>query len=224
MNTTKNVHIYFVLDRSGSMESIAGDVIGGFNAFLTEQKADGDDAVMTLIQFDTGDPHEVLADALPLAEIPPLTAATFVPRGGTPLYDAMGQVIADATIRAERRAAAALPDEEIVFVTFTDGEENSSVEYSKAKLFNLVTKREAQDWAFVFLGANQDSYAEGGGIGLASGNIQDFDAGSAPLAFRSLSASMLSKRQSVRTGAVHDRHNFFDDDKPAERELRGKTS
>jgi hypothetical protein len=40
MTDTTNLHIYFVLDRSGSMKSIASDVVGGFNAFLADQQAD----------------------------------------------------------------------------------------------------------------------------------------------------------------------------------------
>ena len=97
--TATNLHIYFVLDRSGSMESMTNDVVGGFNGFLTEQQSDGSDALMTLIQFDSNDPHEVLSDAVPIAEVRPLTRQSFVPRGGTPLYDAMGHAITDATIR-----------------------------------------------------------------------------------------------------------------------------
>jgi hypothetical protein len=58
-NGTTNLHIYFVLDRSGSMQSMAADVIGGFNSFLSTQKADGADAVMSVIHFDTEDAHEV---------------------------------------------------------------------------------------------------------------------------------------------------------------------
>jgi hypothetical protein len=45
------------------MQSIAPDVIGGFNAFLAAQQADGSDALLTLVQFDSQDPHEVLVDA-----------------------------------------------------------------------------------------------------------------------------------------------------------------
>ena len=95
------IDVVVVLDRSGSMDSIASDVVGGFNSFVAEQAADGADALMTLIQFDSGDAHEVLASAAPITEIARLTSTTFVPRGGTPLYDAMGHAIADATIRAE---------------------------------------------------------------------------------------------------------------------------
>ena len=68
--TTTDLHIYFVLDRSGSMESMASDVVGGFNGFLADQQSDGADALMTLIQFDSNDSHEVLADALPIAKSP----------------------------------------------------------------------------------------------------------------------------------------------------------
>lgn len=57
------VHLYVLLDRSGSMASIADDVIGGFNQLLAEQQADGADALITLVQFDSQDPHEVIADA-----------------------------------------------------------------------------------------------------------------------------------------------------------------
>ena len=97
--TATKTHIYFVLDRSGSMASIANDVIGGFNTYLAQQQADGDDAVMTLVQFDSDDVHEVLADAAPIKTIQPLSSAVFVPRGGTPLYDAMGRVITEAIAR-----------------------------------------------------------------------------------------------------------------------------
>jgi Mg-chelatase subunit ChlD len=105
---------------------------------------------MTLIQFDSNDSHEVLADALPIATVPPLSRETLAPRGGTPLYDAMGHAITDATIRIEKRRAAGEPAESILFVTFTDGEENQSVEYSRERLFDLVKKHEQEGWTFAY--------------------------------------------------------------------------
>src|SRR5207253_10267441 len=56
-------------------------------------------------------PHDVLVDAAAIQSAPPLTSASFVPRGGTQLYDAMGHIIADATIRAERRRIENEPEE-----------------------------------------------------------------------------------------------------------------
>lgn len=218
MTDARNLHIYFVLDRSGSMESIASDVIGGFNAFLADQQADGSDAVMTLVQFDSHDSHEVLATALPITEVPRLTAQSFQPRGGTPLYDAMGHTIADATIHAESRRSTGDPDEEILFVTFTDGLENQSREYDRAKLFDLVKKREGAGWTFAYLGANQDSYAEGGSIGYSAGNTQNFAASpaGAQAAFGSLSSSVAKRRAKMRSGESYDKSDLFEGDKPAE--------
>ncbi len=80
-NDVRNLHIFFLLDRSGSMEPMADDVVGGFNGFLATQKAEGHDAVMTLVQFDSQDPHEVLVNAKPIAEVRPLERAKFQPRG-----------------------------------------------------------------------------------------------------------------------------------------------
>ena len=223
MTTTPaaTLHIYFLLDRSGSMEAIATDVIGGFNSFLTAQRADGPDAVVTLVQFDSQDPHEVLTEATPIGEVRDLTSRTFVPRGGTPLYDAMGHTIADATIRAEQRASADLDREEILFVTFTDGQENQSVEYTRDKIFELVKKREADGWTFAYLGANQDAYAEGGMIGYAAASTQNFAADSAgsALAFASLSTAVSNRRVKMRRGEHYDRTDLFEGDKAAEDDL-----
>ena len=53
-------HFSVILDRTGSMESIREDTIGGFNGFLREQQAQPSPATLTLVQFDSQDPYEVL--------------------------------------------------------------------------------------------------------------------------------------------------------------------
>lgn len=219
---TSPMHIYFLLDRSGSMQLIASDVIGGFNGFLGAQQADGADALMTLVQFDSHDSHEVLADATAISAMRPLTARTFQPRGGTPLYDAMGHTIADATIRADRRRAGGLLAEEILFVTFTDGEENQSAEYTRDTIFDLIGKREADGWTFAYLGANQDAYVEGAKIGYAPANTQNFaaDAGGSAAAFASLSGAVVKRRHKIRAAEQYDKRDLFEGDKGAEEDLR----
>ncbi|MFN3927067.1 MAG: hypothetical protein ACK4QL_07040 [Pseudanabaenaceae cyanobacterium] len=42
------------------MESIRNDVIGGFNAFWAEQQHQQGKATLTLVQFDTQAPYEVV--------------------------------------------------------------------------------------------------------------------------------------------------------------------
>jgi Mg-chelatase subunit ChlD len=221
----KNLHIYFLLDRSGSMASMASDVVGGFNSFLAAQKADGPDAVMTLVQFDSEDSHEVLADAAVLADVSKLDASTFLPRGGTPLYDAIGHLAADATIRSEMREAEGLAAEDILFVIFTDGEENQSVEYTRQKVFELVSRKEEAGWTFVFMGANQDVYAETNHIGIKAGNAQAFRAdqlGSAT-AFDSVNKAVLSRRGKLRSHEAIDNSDFFEGEKDAEKDLNERS-
>jgi Mg-chelatase subunit ChlD len=219
---TRPLHIYFVLDRSGSMQSIAPDVIGGFNSFLAAQQADGADAVMTLVQFDSQDSHEVLTDATAIRNVRPLSPRSFQPRGGTPLYDAMGHAIADAAIRAERLRGTGEAAEEIMFVTLTDGGENQSVEYSRDKIFELINRREADGWTFAYVGANQDAYAEGARIGYAPGSTQNFaaDAAGSRAAFASLSGAFVQRRHKIRAGEQYDKRDLFEGDKGAEDDLR----
>jgi len=216
---TPVTHIYFLLDRSGSMQSLATDVVGGFNAFVKEQTADGPDALITLVQFDSQEPHEVVLAAQPLPSAPSLTLETYRPRGGTPLYDAMAQLITDATIRAEEKGGR----EVIIFVTFTDGHENASEQYTKQQIFDLVRNRESRGWTFVYLGANQDSYAEGGGAGFRNASVQDFEASAdgVTAAFASLSKGMMKERGKIRTMQERDNTDFFEGDKEAEARLRG---
>jgi hypothetical protein len=211
--STPEVHLYVLLDRSGSMASMADDVIGGFNRLLAEQQADGADARITLVQFDTGDPQEVIADAVPIAEMTPLDAATFVPRGGTPLLDATGMLLGRASSRAGQRAAANLPSEEIVVVSITDGHENASQEYRLSTIRQLIAAHTAAGWTFVFLGAALDVYGEAGGLGYDPRSVQSFvaDGVGSSEAFASLSRSTSMKRDLVRRRVAHDKGDFFVD-------------
>jgi hypothetical protein len=181
-------------------------VIGGFNAFIEAQRADGHDARVTLIQFDTGDPEDVVLDRVRIDRVPLLTEATFVPRGGTPLFDATGLIIARAQRRAERRAKAGKRAEDIMVVTITDGEENSSRQLTGA------------DWTFVYLSAAIDAYADATAIGYDTRSVQAFapSAAGASAAFGSLAAATVNRRRKIRAAAPYVAADFFEGHKPAE--------
>ena len=211
--TTKQddiVHIHFLLDRSGSMASMAPDVIGGFNAFLRNQAAQPGKGRMTLVQFDTGDPFEVLTDAIELRRVRPLTQRTFQPRGGTPLWDAVGELITRATVREEQRRVLGKRAEETVVAVYTDGEENSSERFGGEDVRRLIECH--PDWTFVFLGAGLDAYAEGGRIGVGVGSTQSFapDGHGARLAFSELDASMQTFRAAPAAARAPMKAGFFD--------------
>lgn len=172
--------IVVVLDRSGSMMSIKQDAIGGFNQFVEEQKAVPGEAFLTFVQFDTRDPHEIIHERVPLADVPLLTDEVFRPRGGTPLYDALGWTINHIGALLDKQKEDEKP-EHVIFAILTDGQENSSHEFSKAALFAKVTEQqEKYDWKFIYLGANQDAMAESAGIGIkfdaAAQNVAAFAA------------------------------------------------
>ena len=211
-------HLYVLLDRSGSMEAMRSDVIGGFNRFLAAQQVEGGDARITLVQFDSQDPQEVLIDAKGVMRARPLTEQTFVPRGGTPLLDATGRLIARASIRAQERVTLGKRPEVVTFVTITDGEENQSREYSRDVIRQLVAAKQETGWSFVFLGAGLDAYAEAASMGYDDRSVQSFapDPIGARLSFDSMSAAVSRRRQNIRSGEVFEEADFFEDAKPAE--------
>jgi Mg-chelatase subunit ChlD len=221
----RNTHIVILLDRSGSMESIATDIIGGYNQFIRGQADAGNDARVTFVQFDSQNPQEVIVAGAPIAEIVPLTDATFVPRGGTPLLDATGQLIARIEANQAARETAGLPKEDIVFVSITDGEENSSREFTLDRIRRLVNEKQAQGWTFVFLSAALDVYGEARAMGVGAGSVQAFraDARGTGMAFADLNLKMTQFRTKRRQGIDIPAHSFFGNDKPAEDHRNGKT-
>jgi len=149
--------IAYLLDRSGSMEPMREAAVTAFNDFLRVQLEVPGDARLTLVQFD--DAYEIHADARPLQDVSPLTAATYQPRGSTALLDAIGRTILDF----DRRLAALSETEQpgkVIFAIFTDGQENASREFTHPQIGDLIRQhREARGWEFLFLAANQDAIA-----------------------------------------------------------------
>jgi len=165
----------FILDRSGSMEICRDDTIGGYNAFVSDQKEFG--GTMTLVQFDHE--YEVTYKQKNIGDVEPLTRETFHPRGSTALLDAIGNTIKTWT-------ASGTP----TVIILTDGEENASRKYTKAHIKDLIEQKTKDGWTFVYLGANQDAFAEAGSLGIAPTCTMNYDQNRTPDAFRELSAAV----------------------------------
>ncbi|HLO29381.1 MAG TPA: vWA domain-containing protein [Anaerolineales bacterium] len=189
-------HIAVILDRTGSMESIRDDTIGGFNAFLNAQKAESSSATLTLVQFDSQDPYEVIHQFKPLQEVPELTRETFVPRATTPLLDAIGRGINDlekglADLAEEDRPAR------VVMVIITDGQENASREFRKDQIEKMIKeKQEKSDWQFVFLSADLAAIGDALAAGMPAARTlaHDKDSRGVSAAWASLSRSVAAYR------------------------------
>lgn len=162
VDTTLDVMV--ILDRSGSMSDAKRDHEGGLKSFVSEQAKVPGDVRFTLVQFDTGDPCEVVYDRVPIGDVGDIS---LVPRGGTPLLEAVGLAIAHLQTRT--------PNNNVVCMIVTDGEENSSgPEWPRARVADRIKQLESDGWTFVFLGANIDSVQEAAAVGVSGGAVMDF--------------------------------------------------
>ena len=167
--------IVVILDKSGSMKKIQGKTIEGFNEFLDEQKKIDGDANLSLILFGSPNREQILFDSIDIQNIGELSDKTYVTAGTTALYDCLGKSIKSVKMKIKKTDKDERPDK-VLFVIITDGEENSSKMFDKEMVFELIEKRERKDeWGFVYLGANQDSFLEGSKIGISKGKTLNFD-------------------------------------------------
>ncbi len=167
-------HVAIVLDRSGSMESVKSDTIGGFNEFLKKQKQETGSCTFSLVQFDHE--YEVLEDFKDINKVSELNNKTFSPRGMTALYDAVGRTITSIGKKLSEMKEEDRP-ERVIFVIVTDGLENSSKEFTSDKISEMISHQtNIYKWQFMFLGANQDAIFAAGQIGIKSGNAMSYAA------------------------------------------------
>lgn len=165
------LHVALLIDESGSMGHLHGAVIAGVNEFINELKVDPSPTTRTLASLAMFDLHggeppvRVRFSDLPLHEVRPVGPSEYAPRGMTPLNDAVARTIGalDKLSRPKGKGGSA---ERVMIVVLTDGLENAS-ETSSEELRKLIVAREAAGWEFVYLGANQDTWAATASIGLA---------------------------------------------------------
>ncbi|BDH55552.1 vWA domain-containing protein [Tsukamurella sp. PLM1] len=161
MTDPRKTHIYFLLDRSGSMASIKQATEQGFDAFIAEQRSGDGECIVSLAQFDTE--YTPVFQGLPVADVRPLT---LIPRHSTALLDSMGRLIHDAG-----QELAALDEDQrpgtVIVAIMTDGLENSSTEYTHAAIKAMVEHQtDKYGWQFLYMGADQDAIEVGRSIGV----------------------------------------------------------
>ena len=166
--------IICIIDRSGSMESIRSDAIGGFNRFLADQQQPEDPARFTMVLFD--DQYEVVHNGIDIRTVPLLTNNTFVPRGVTALLDAVGKTLNTVSARLAEFPADNRPEKVIVAI-LTDGHENASREFSLPVIRQMISHYSTDlKWDFIYLAATQDAFSEAGKMGISADNTMQFAA------------------------------------------------
>jgi uncharacterized protein YegL len=166
--------LVFIIDRSGSMQGLESDTIGGFNAMLKEQQAAEGEAVVTTVLFDNQ--YELLHDRIDIKAVSPLTSKDYTVGGGTALLDAMGKTIKKIR-KAQEATAEEYRAEKVLFVIITDGMENASRDYNAKDVKKRVERqKEEHGWEFIFLGANMDAIAEADKLGISANRAHSYRA------------------------------------------------
>ena len=166
----------FILDRSGSMEGLESDTIGGYNAMLAKQQKEPGEAVVTTVLFD--DQYELLHDRINLRGVAQITDKEYYVRGTTALLDAVGKTI-NKIGNAQKHTDEAERAERVVVVITTDGMENASREFSEDKVRRMIEHQKRKyGWEFIFLGANIDAIGTAARFGIAENRAVNYNADS----------------------------------------------
>jgi hypothetical protein len=144
------------------MHGIADQVRNGFNEYVEELAKEEGVILLTLTKFNTSTTTPFTA--VPLVDVPRMTTQNYMPNGSTALYDAIAN-----TVNAVEKSVDA--NTKVITVIMTDGQENASIENSEKQVNALIKAKTAEgNWTFVFLGADQDAWAQAQGLGIARGN------------------------------------------------------
>lgn len=183
--------ITLVVDRSGSMVSMRSEAQNGINQFIKEQKKAVGKANLTLVQFDTE--YEFVHRG---KDIQKVGKYKLMPRGMTALLDAMGRAIEETGSRLRDMPKDKRPGT-VVFVVVTDGCENSSREYTKETIKQMVEhQRNVYNWQFLFLGADLDTFADALSYGFTWDTVAIYDAAQVGTAY-TLTSSKIAETRSL---------------------------
>ena len=197
MTDANLTHLYFLLDRSGSMVSLREDTIGGFDTFIAEQRTAPGRCRVTLAQFDN-EYDEVYADR-DIATSPRSCSS----RAARPPCSTRS---AGWSSTAGERLAA-LPEQDrpgsVIVGVMTDGYENASRDWTHGRIKALIEQQSTRyGWQFLYLGADQDAIEEGAKMGFAAGKSMTYSRGKARDAIGHLSKNVGSYREAVAAGAA----------------------
>ena len=183
-----------ILDKSGSMSSIANAAISGFNETVggirsaQERFNDTQEHFVSLMIFCDCE-KRLVYDKVPVADVKELTSKDYRPCCCTPLYDAMG-----ISINGLYNAIKDKEDATAVVTIITDGLENSSKEYSGKAIKALVeSMKEKEGWSFAYIGANQDVNAVSQSLSIDDAIAFDYNEEGTRVAFERDNSARMRK-------------------------------
>ncbi len=155
--TKDKARIYnlIIVDESGSMSHLREATLSGINETIgtikSAQKefAETQEHTLTLVTFDSDSNRpdvRTMIDNQSIVEVKEFR--DYMPRGCTPLYDAMGQSLTKlhTAIKGDVDASA-------VVTVLTDGLENASREWDAQSLRKLIEQLKEEGWSFSYMGS-----------------------------------------------------------------------
>lgn len=139
-----------VLDRSGSMGSIRNQAVQNYNEQVQQMKENAKDQEIfcSVVSFN-GNVVEHLWNE-PAEKLEEATYESYVPSGGTALWDAVGYSIKKLLNAGDDENTATL------VVIISDGEETSSTHYSSDQVRALIEECQGTGrWTFSYLGCDE---------------------------------------------------------------------
>lgn len=168
--------LVFILDRSGSMQRLTDDTIGGFNSLIEKQRAEAGECLVSAVLFNSR--SEVLYDRVPLSKVGEMTRADYSAQGNTALIDAIGGAIHHIGNVHKYARKEDIPGS-TMFVIITDGMENASRIYSSDKVKKMIERQKSKfGWEFLFIGANIDAVETAKSFGISKDRAVDYIADS----------------------------------------------
>ena len=159
-------HITLVADRSGSMSSVQTDAQGAINTFIKEQQKVPGDATFKMVEFDAPGGGADWYHVVHNGDLQSAPDYELRPRGNTALLDAVARAIKETGSFLADKPEDYRPDK-VIFVIQTDGQENSSQEYTWDAVAEMIkVQTEQYNWQFIFLGMGQDSWDQGSRLGV----------------------------------------------------------
>jgi len=167
--------LVIIIDKSGSMNGLEKDVVGGYNSLIAEQKKEEGSVLVTTIFFDTK--YKEIVSREDINILKELMPSDYRPSGCTALLDTVGNAITSLKEKYAHIKEDELP-EHVIFSIMTDGLENSSREYTYKQIKTLIESQKKEGWEFIFQAANIDAFNEGDKLGISVEDIAEFAANS----------------------------------------------
>lgn len=175
--------VYILLDRSGSMSTRWSEALGSINTYVEEltKAKDTKKAVVTLATFDSSatTQFDVIRDKVAAKGWNKVTDADAVPRGGTPLFDAIGKLMTLAEGDKPEKAS---------IIIMTDGHENSSREMSRDAAKSTLDRARGKGWPVIFMGADFDAMSQASSVGTQFAQTLNASAGNYASATKAMAA------------------------------------